>query len=89
LLIVDNLLLKGKLLDRNYRRTAKKFGIAIDSVAGDDLKTFPIEDARARVAVPLVSICTALLIGYGWALEKKAVIDACSTLSAVPSRSQG
>lgn len=61
----------GKFLDINYRVVAKQIGFTINKVSGDDLRTFPIERARTRFAFYLVAICTALLVGYGWALEQE------------------
>lgn len=57
----------GKLMDYNYRVTAKKIGWTVDTVAGDDLNQFPIERARSRGSFWLLAISTATLIGYGWA----------------------
>jgi hypothetical protein len=37
------------------------------------MKTFPIEEARTRIAWMLSGICTLLVIGYGWALEERVV----------------
>lgn len=61
------------MLDWNYRKVAQKYGLPVDSATGDDIKAFPIEEARTRIAWILVGICTVLLIGYGWALEERAV----------------
>ncbi|KAI4132475.1 MAG: hypothetical protein LQ338_000695 [Usnochroma carphineum] len=38
----------GKLMDWNYRVTARHSGHTVDRVSGDDLNHFPIERARAR-----------------------------------------
>lgn len=65
--------MKGRMLDWNYKKIAQKYGLGIDSIAGDDMKTFPIEEARTRIAWMLSGICTLLLVGYGWALEERAV----------------
>ena len=59
----------GKLMDYNYRTTAKKIGWTIDSVSGDDLAKFPIEQARSRGSLLLLLISTATLLGYGWAVS--------------------
>ena len=60
----------GKLMDRNYRITAKEIGHTIDRERGDDLQYFPIEKARSRHCWHLLAILTGTLIGYGWALEQ-------------------
>ena len=38
----------GRLMDWNYKTTAKQIGHTIDKVSGDDLDHFPIEKARAQ-----------------------------------------
>jgi hypothetical protein len=60
-------------MDWDYRCTAKNFGLAIDTVAGDDMSQFPIEKARYRsICLPIVigSVCT---LGYGWSLLTQVV----------------
>ncbi|KAL2041705.1 hypothetical protein N7G274_005489 [Stereocaulon virgatum] len=61
----------GKLLDKCYRATAKRNGLSIDSVRGDDMHHFPIEQARAMLAYPFMAICAITVIGYGWVLETR------------------
>ncbi|KAE8443092.1 hypothetical protein EG329_002336 [Mollisiaceae sp. DMI_Dod_QoI] len=62
----------GKLIDRDYRITAKLHGLSIDRARGDDLRNFPVEMARLRsVFVPLV-VSVVSVIGFGWAVEKEA-----------------
>lgn len=65
----------GKLMDYNYRSTAKKVGWMIDRVSGDDLKRFPIECARSRGSYWLLGVSTATLLGYGWAVERHANVS--------------
>ena len=36
-------LASGKLIDRDYRKTAESHNLPIDRIRGDDLRTFPIE----------------------------------------------
>jgi multidrug resistance protein len=64
----------GKLMDYNYRVTAKKIGWTINE-AGDDLPKFPIEQARSRGSYWLLLISTATLIGYGWAVTKHSHVS--------------
>jgi MFS family permease len=61
--------INGKIMDHNYRITARKIGHTVDKVSGDDLKHFPIEQARARGTPILLAISTATVIGYGWAVS--------------------
>jgi hypothetical protein len=63
----------GKFIDRDYRITAELHGLPIDRIRGDDLRTFPIEQARLRsVFIPL-AIAFICVIAFGWAVDKKAV----------------
>ncbi|KAJ4291619.1 hypothetical protein N0V90_009514 [Kalmusia sp. IMI 367209] len=59
----------GKLMDWNYRRLAKKGGFSIDKKRGDDLRDFPLEEARLYVAIPMLVIGTAVILCYGWILH--------------------
>lgn len=65
----------GKLMDRNYKTTAKKIGLTIDIDRGDDLDNFPIEKARTRGSWYLLGTLTCALIGYGWALEQRSHVN--------------
>ena len=64
--------INGKLMDYNYRATARKIGHTVDKASGDDLKNFPIERARARGTPILLVISTATIVGYGWAVSSHA-----------------
>ena len=59
----------GRVLDHNYKVTAKRIGRTIDKVSGDDLIDFPIERARSRGSLWVLIISTATLVGYGWAVS--------------------
>ena len=63
--------LNGKLMDWNYKTTARSIGHTIDTVSGDDLDDFPIERARARGSYYLLAIYTAALAGYGWSVQAR------------------
>lgn len=60
-------------MDRDYRVTAKAYGVTIEKVKGDDLANFRIERARFRSSGYLVTLAIATIIGYGWALDTKVV----------------
>jgi MFS family permease len=62
-------LVTGKVLDRDYKRTAGECGIVIDNGRGDDLRSFPIERARLRSVKFCVAASVIFLIGYGWLLR--------------------
>lgn len=71
--VIVLILIQGKVLDRDYRHTAKASGIAIDTVRGDDISRFPIEKARLRSIFYPITAGLIALLGYGWSLEKKVV----------------
>ena len=62
----------GKLMDRNYKITAKQSGFTINRVSGDDMNCFPIENARSRGSWYLLAISILALGGYGWAVQAYA-----------------
>lgn len=64
----------GRLLDRNFRKTAAELGLPAARNKADNLSTFPIEEARLRTVVPLVSISACLIIAYGWQLQARVVM---------------
>ncbi len=65
----------GKVMDYNYKLTARRINWTIDSVSGDNLKDFPIERARARGSGWLLLLSTFGLIGYGWAVYYHAHVS--------------
>jgi hypothetical protein len=63
----------GKILDRDYRITAKEYGFSVEKGKDTDLSTFPTTRARLRsMAYPFV-IAIATIVGYGWSVEYRAV----------------
>ncbi|KAF2650028.1 MFS general substrate transporter [Lophiostoma macrostomum CBS 122681] len=61
----------GKVMDLNYRETARSIGWTINKISGDDLLKFPIEKARSRGSYWLLLISTGTMIGYGWVVERR------------------
>ena len=59
----------GKLMDRNYKATAREAGHTIDKFSGDDLFNFPIERARSRGSWYLLATYICTLTGYGWSVQ--------------------
>ncbi|PGH11174.1 hypothetical protein AJ79_05016 [Helicocarpus griseus UAMH5409] len=59
----------GKIMDHDYRRTARNHNIVIDTKSGDDLTGFPIEKARLKSIWYVLSATGACTIGYGWTLQ--------------------
>ena len=64
--------LNGKLMDWNYKATARSIGHTIDKVSGDDMNNFPIDRARARGSYYLLLVYIAALAGYGWSVQARA-----------------
>jgi len=62
----------GKLLDIDYRKTAAECGIPVEKsrTSGTNLRDFPIEKARLRTVVYSVGLSAALVVAYGWILER-------------------
>lgn len=63
----------AKMMDWNYRMTAKAVNFEIDRVQGDNMNHFPIERARVRFSEAIVLLRAASVIGYGWSLQTKVV----------------
>lgn len=57
-------------MDWNYRHTAREAGLPVDRVAGDDMRTFPIERARSRGSYSIIAVSSLAFIGYGWAVQQ-------------------
>lgn len=81
----------GKVLDYDYSRVAKSFGVSAEEVRGREaIGAFPIEKARLGSALYLVAISTVVVIGYGWAIHYHVVsvfLELCyATLGNVLTR---
>ena len=66
-------LFSGKLLDRDYEKTARRFGRPIDKVRGDNLANFPVEEARLRNVLLPSCMCVISVVAFGWVCERKLV----------------
>lgn len=60
--------LSGRLIDWNFRRVAKKIGFEIRKGRAEDLRSFPVEQCRFAVVVPLALVGAAATLCYGWVL---------------------
>ncbi|KAI9646578.1 hypothetical protein NHQ30_004573 [Ciborinia camelliae] len=65
--------LSGRIMNLDYRLTAKEHNITVDKVAGDDMAKFPIEKARFRRILYFILISAAGIVGYGWSLHAHTV----------------
>ncbi|KAI0839442.1 MFS general substrate transporter [Hypoxylon sp. FL0890] len=63
--------LAGRIIDRDYRKTAKSRGISVDQFRDNDISKVPIEYARLRTNKYYIALCVPLIAGYGWALQLK------------------
>ncbi len=71
----------GPALNRNYRRLALRHGLiradeapAAKGGAGPrqhDLSHFPIETARLQAGLPLYALSTAIMLAWGWAVQRQ------------------
>ncbi|KAL8643679.1 MAG: hypothetical protein Q9226_008192 [Calogaya cf. arnoldii] len=64
-----------RILDRNYRITAKSHNLPVDKVRGDNLLTFPVKKARLRSASLPTVIAAVTFMGYGWSLHCHAPLQ--------------
>lgn len=62
----------GRLANWNYRRHCRKLNIPYDRSRQQDMAGFPIEQVRLQISLPFLAVFTAVLIGFGWAIEYKA-----------------
>lgn len=59
----------GRLVDWNFRRQAKLHGITVRKGRQQVGEDFPLELARIQIMMPMVWICTASILVYGWVLQ--------------------
>ena len=67
--------LTGKLLDYDYRRTARRHGLPV-SKSSNEISEFPIEEARLHSAFYFIIISAIATIGYGWTLQARTHVAA-------------
>lgn len=77
----------GKLLDRDYIRTAKRYNLPVDK-STNDLSNFPIEQARLLSVFQLLAISTSATVGFGWALNQHTSIAVPLTMTFFSGASQ-
>lgn len=71
--IIAGSFLTGKLMDHNYKVTARRAGLEDATKATEqELLSFPIERSRSRCSYLGLLVSTATMVGYGWALEEHA-----------------
>jgi len=66
----------GKIVDWNYRRHARRAGLAVVKNVRADIRNFNIERARLEVALPLYYLSNLAMLSYGWVLGRKVHLSA-------------
>jgi predicted MFS family arabinose efflux permease len=64
-------IIAGKLMDWNYRVIAGKHGLSINQSSGDDIRHFPIEEARSRGCYAIFALYLLEVVGLGWVIQYK------------------
>ncbi|KAI1861139.1 hypothetical protein JX265_009758 [Neoarthrinium moseri] len=68
--VIIGALSAGRLMDWNYRHVARSHDLPVDKTRAGDLARFPIELARSRGSVLILSLSTLVTIGWAWSFEK-------------------
>ncbi|PMD30085.1 MFS general substrate transporter, partial [Hyaloscypha variabilis F] len=63
--------LAGRLIDRNFKRHAKKLGITIVKNRQTSTEGFPIERARLEIGLPMAYLGCITVVPYGWVMHMK------------------
>lgn len=79
--------LNGKLLDHDYRVTARNYSLPV-SKTSDNLTKFPIERARLRSVFPFLVLSAIATAGYGWTLQAKTSIAAPLVMQFITGSTQ-
>ncbi|KAI1747048.1 major facilitator superfamily domain-containing protein [Xylaria castorea] len=69
---IVSVFLMGPLANWNYRRHCRMLNLPYDRSRQQDMAGFPIEQARLQISIPFLALFTAVLIGFGWAIEAEA-----------------
>ena len=62
----------GWLLDRNFRRHARRLGVEISKDRQQDIDKLPIEAARLQISIPMIYITSLCVLAYGWTMQEKS-----------------
>ncbi|KAI8964925.1 MFS general substrate transporter [Daldinia sp. FL1419] len=65
-------IVNGRLMNWNYRRHCRLRGVPFERSKQQDLSAFPIERARLEIGIPMLALCVACIIAWGWAFEYHA-----------------
>lgn len=64
----------GRLINWNYKRHCRRLGVPFERSKQQNLAGFPIEKARLEIGLPLLALSSAVLMGWGWAMQYKTHI---------------
>ena len=64
-------LVRGRIIDSRYKFHAKRLGLPLEFNRRIDLSEFPIERARLEIAIPMLAIGSACMMGFGWMVQYK------------------
>ncbi|KAJ5691763.1 hypothetical protein N7462_001186 [Penicillium macrosclerotiorum] len=59
----------GTLLDWNFRREARRQGMAIQKNRQQDITQFNIEHARLAITLPMIYLGALCILAYGWVMQ--------------------
>ncbi|KAK7956645.1 uncharacterized protein PG986_005867 [Apiospora aurea] len=62
----------GRIINWNYQRHCRRLGLPFERSKQPDLAGFPIERARLEIGLPLLALASAVLMGWGWAMQYRA-----------------
>ncbi|KAK8080099.1 major facilitator superfamily transporter [Apiospora hydei] len=62
----------GRIINWNYQRHCRRLGLPFERSKQPDLAGFPIERARLEIGLPLLALASAVLMGWGWAMQYQA-----------------
>ena len=79
--------LNGRLLNYDYRITARKYGLPVSKTSGN-LSAFPIERARLRSVFYFLGLSTIATAGYGWTLQARTSIAAPLVMQFITGSTQ-
>lgn len=68
-------LLAGRLMDWNYKRTAKETRWPVDTSQIEDSSRLPFARARSRGSSVMLAISICALAGYGWVVQRHVHIS--------------
>ena len=70
----------GFLIDRNFKRHARKAGYEFTVTRQQDMDRMPIERARLEVSLPLIYLSCCTMVTYGWLMETQASLAAIEVM---------